>query len=93
MKKATIDRRDFIKSSIYAPLAANIALSPPTSVNSYDPKDTDFDIDRVDSNPKIKQARDIGLDIIQPSKKDYEHGMELHKNSLVIEPYGFAPFL
>jgi membrane dipeptidase len=92
MKNAIIARRDFIKSSIYAPLAVNITFSPFTSVNSSDPKDSDFGIDRVDSNPKIKRARDTGLELLRPSKEDYEHGMELHKNSLVIEPYGFAPF-
>jgi membrane dipeptidase len=73
-------------------LVANITFSPSTSKNSHDHLDTDFGIDRVDSNPKIKRARDIGLEILNPSKKDYEHGMELHKNSLVVEPYGFAPF-
>ena len=29
--------------------------------------------------------------ILKPSKKDLEHGFELHANSLVFESYGFAP--
>ncbi|MFC2123470.1 dipeptidase [Bacteroidota bacterium] len=92
MDTTTIDRRDFIKSSLYAPLAANMAFNSFTPDQSNYPSDTDFDIDRVDSNPKIKLARDIALKLLQPSEKHYKHGMELHKNSLVIEPYGFAPF-
>ena len=92
MDPTIFNRRDFLKSSIYAPLAANMAFP---SISAEQPDyldDIDFDIDRVDSNPKIKKARDVALNLLQPKKKDYEHGMELHKNSLVIEPYGFAPY-
>jgi membrane dipeptidase len=42
-------------------------------------------------NEKIKEARDVGLDILSPSAKDLEHGMELHRNSVVCDTYGFAP--
>jgi membrane dipeptidase len=28
---------------------------------------------------------------LKPTKRDLEHGLELHKQSLVIEPYGFSP--
>ncbi|MGI6083248.1 MAG: dipeptidase [Limnochordia bacterium] len=42
-------------------------------------------------NETIERARQAALDILQPSKKDLEHGLELHKNSLVWDAYGFAP--
>ncbi len=48
-------------------------------------------------NEKIKNARDIALDILKPSARDLEHGMELHTDALVVEPYclglraGFDP--
>ncbi len=42
-------------------------------------------------NEKIQQARDTGLSILKPSPKDLEHGLELHKNSVVCEAYGFSP--
>jgi membrane dipeptidase len=42
-------------------------------------------------NERIEQARQAALDILQPSKRDLEHGLELHKNSLVWDSYGFAP--
>ena len=40
---------------------------------------------------KIQQAREVALGILKPSQKDLEHGLELHKNSIVIEGYGFSP--
>jgi len=42
-------------------------------------------------NEKIQAARSVALDVLKPSAKDLEHGLELHANSLVIESYGFAP--
>jgi membrane dipeptidase len=41
-------------------------------------------------NEAIKKARDVGLGILQPSQKDLEHGMELHKESVVVESYGLG---
>jgi membrane dipeptidase len=42
-------------------------------------------------NARIQTARDAALAVLKPSAKDLEHGLELHANSLVIEPYGFSP--
>ena len=42
-------------------------------------------------NKKIQQAREVALSILKPSQREIEHGMELHKNSIVCEAYGFAP--
>jgi membrane dipeptidase len=42
-------------------------------------------------NRKIQEAWDISLGILKPSRKDLEHGLELHKNSVVIDGYGFTP--
>lgn len=39
----------------------------------------------------IARARQAALDTLQPSKRDLEHGLELHKHSLVWDAYGFAP--
>lgn len=36
-------------------------------------------------------AREAALAVLKPSRKELEHGLELHSNSLVIEPYGFSP--
>jgi membrane dipeptidase len=42
-------------------------------------------------HPKIRQARAAGLAALQPSPKQLEHGLALHAESLVCEPYGFSP--
>ena len=42
-------------------------------------------------NDTIHRAREIALDILKPSAKELEHGLELHANSLVFDTYGFAP--
>jgi membrane dipeptidase len=40
---------------------------------------------------KITEARQVALDVLKPSRKELEHGLELHAQSLVIESYGFSP--
>jgi len=42
-------------------------------------------------NDRIKAAREMGIAALKPSRRDLEHGLELHANSLVCESYGFAP--
>jgi len=42
-------------------------------------------------NETIHRAREIALDILQPTPKQLDHGLELHANSLVFDTYGFAP--
>lgn len=43
-------------------------------------------------NPEIESGRAAALAVLKPSPKDLNHGLELHANSIVIEPYGFSPF-
>lgn len=42
-------------------------------------------------SPKIKEAYQVALDILKPTKKQLEHGLELHRNSVVVDCYGFMP--
>ena len=42
-------------------------------------------------NKKIKKAFDIALNLLKPSRKDLEHGLNLHQDSIVCDAYGFAP--
>ncbi|MCA9118707.1 MAG: membrane dipeptidase [Planctomycetaceae bacterium] len=42
-------------------------------------------------NETIEEARRAALEVLKPSKRDLEHGLELHKESLVFDAYGFAP--
>lgn len=42
-------------------------------------------------NPAVEAARQAALAILKPSQKDLEHGLALHADAVVIEPYGFSP--
>jgi membrane dipeptidase len=42
-------------------------------------------------NETTKKARQIALDILQPSQADLDRGLALHEEALVIESYGFSP--
>ena len=42
-------------------------------------------------NEPMKAAYQIALNTLKPSKKQLEHGLELHRNSVVIDCYGFMP--
>jgi membrane dipeptidase len=42
-------------------------------------------------NEKIQGAREAALRILQPSRAQLEHGLELHRSALVFESYGFMP--
>ena len=46
---------------------------------------------RFEMNSQIKKAREVALKILKPTKKQLEHGLELHQNSLVFDTYGFMP--
>lgn len=42
-------------------------------------------------NDKIKADFELAKNILKPTEKQLERGLELHRNSLVIESYGFMP--
>lgn len=42
-------------------------------------------------NEYMKEGRDAAQDVLKPSRRDLEHGLELHANSIVCETYGFSP--
>lgn len=52
-------------------------------------------LDRLDAMVKgsqsIQKARAVALDLLKPSAKDLQHGLGLHKESLVFDGYAFAP--
>lgn len=43
------------------------------------------------TNPVIVAARDAALDVLKPSRADLEHGLDLHRQTLVFDTYGFSP--
>lgn len=40
----------------------------------------------------IEKARLCALDILKPNRSQVGHGLELHRNSVVVESYGFGPY-
>ncbi len=38
----------------------------------------------------IQKSRDIALAILNPSERDLEHGLELHRDAVVVESYGLG---
>ena len=40
---------------------------------------------------RIERCRKAALDILKPSRRQLEHGLELHDDALVWDAYGFAP--
>ena len=42
-------------------------------------------------NDGVERARAIGLDVLQPSATELQHGLALHEEALVFESYGFSP--
>lgn len=93
-------RRDFIKLSGLAGLTiAGSSVVPGFAKEASHQKRTDINslFSTANSpipfrvNEKIKADYEVGLNILKPSKKQLEHGLELHRNSLVIDSYGFMP--
>ena len=42
-------------------------------------------------NEQVREAREVGLDILKPSDVELARGLELHRGSVVCDAYGFAP--
>lgn len=69
---------------LFLGLAAGAAAAPylARSLRAADP---------VNDNPKIAGDRKAALDILKPSARDLQHGLELHAASVVLDTYGFGP--
>lgn len=74
-------RRFFLKSAAVTPFLGAAAWAAPAVVSNKPAK----------PNESIEKARQAALDVLKPSKRDLEHGLELHAKALVVESYGFSP--
>jgi membrane dipeptidase len=93
-------RRDFLKYTGLAglTLASNSVLGG-LATESDDPiklnQKAFFSQDSLQKqfriNDQIKADFEMAKNILKPTQKQLEHGLELHKNSLVIDAYGFMP--
>ncbi len=86
MKVQNLSRRGFLKTSTGVASLGAAALS-----SGIRPACAATTAPLAPPNETIRKAREAALDILKPSQRDLEHGLELHANSLVFESYGFAP--
>jgi membrane dipeptidase len=71
----------FLKTSAASPLVGGVFLSQATrAAEQPEP-----------FNEVIQRARQAALDVLKPTPKQLEHGLELHAAAVVCESYGFSP--
>ena len=78
MSQISMSRRQFLSTG-----AASFAAAPLAALAAPPQFET--------SNAKIQQDRQTALDLLSPSRRDLEHGLELHAGAIVFDSYGFAP--
>jgi len=82
-----MDRRTFIKTAVSGSVAGY--QLPAFGGQPVAPGGVSRLTDRL--NPQIQQARDAARDLLQPSARELDHGLQLHHDSLVFDAYGFSP--
>ncbi|HLU90784.1 MAG TPA: hypothetical protein VKZ51_13180, partial [Cyclobacteriaceae bacterium] len=81
-----ITRGQFLGTSLGLTVLSSMKLEGSPLLKMMMPRDDSFVM-----TEQIKAAYELGLDILKPTKADLERGLELHKNSLVFDTYGFMP--
>lgn len=81
-----ITRGQFIRSSIGFSVMSSTNLFETPLGRLMEPYHEAFSVD-----PRIEENYNIALNTLKPSRSQLEHGLELHKNSLVFDTYGFQP--
>jgi membrane dipeptidase len=83
-------RREFLKSSAgLAATAAAFGSADSFAAEDLPPKTARQVAERT--NTKIAHAHEVALGLLKPTKKQLEHGLELHAESVVFDGYGFSP--
>ncbi|HEU5147681.1 MAG TPA: membrane dipeptidase [Chryseosolibacter sp.] len=82
------DRRKFLKISGVSALGL-LHTDPTKLAGNVQPQPGHSTVRTL--NEKIKAAYDLGLNILKPTRKQLERGLELHRNSVVFDTYGFMP--
>ncbi len=86
MEKKKMSRSQFLGTSIGLATMPSLGLGGSTLGQVMKPLDDSFIM-----TEQMKYAYEIGLKILNPTKAQLEHGLELHRNSLVFDSYGFMP--
>jgi membrane dipeptidase len=79
-------RRNFLNASVALPLASVAAAWGSEAAPS-----TPAQCENYRENAYVRHCREVVLGILKPTRMQLEHGLELHRQSLVFDAYGFAP--
>ncbi|MEX2567098.1 MAG: membrane dipeptidase [Cyclobacteriaceae bacterium] len=88
------DRRNFLKISGMAGLGMSglgVLEGFAAGVPMHTATGQQAEPSRFNINPSMKEAYQTALNILKPTNKQLEHGLELHRNAMVIDCYGFMP--
>lgn len=86
MSKRKITRSQFLGTSLGLTVLSKESLKGSSLLRLMKPQQESFRM-----NEQIKSSYEIALNILKPTKAQLEHGLELHRNSLVFDTYGFMP--
>jgi membrane dipeptidase len=84
-----MDRRHFLQSTA----ALTFATATHSAAHAQPPNEGLSGTNALTQqlNPTIQDAREVALNILKPSEKELQHGLEIHADSLVFDTYGFSP--
>lgn len=91
--KNSLNRRSFLGTSLGV-AATGLSATTVSNLNAAEKKEKSTGVTakpKPIQNETILHARKVALDILKPTPKQLEHGMQLHTDSLVFDAYGFAP--
>ena len=78
-----VDRRTFLQTSLAASALAGSLANSKSSKAADDPERP--------FNPTIQRYREVALRLLEPTDAELQHGLELHRESVVFDAYGFSP--
>jgi len=81
-----MNRRDFLASTAGLALGGTADLPVGRRAAGASPLQ-----DPAAPDPRIQRVREAALDLLKPTKKELERGLELHRDTIVFDAYGFAP--
>jgi len=81
-----ISRGQFIGTSVGLTVLPSLKLFGSQVDRLMEPYEETFQ-----RNEKMKSDYETALNILKPTQAQLEHGLELHRNSLVFDTYGFQP--
>lgn len=86
MNKRKISRSQFLGSSLGFTIISASGFKS-TSLGKW----MSVQQDSFEMNQQMKSAWDTAMNILKPTKAQLDHGLELHRNSVVFDTYGFQP--